>query len=353
MLAATMAGQGVVTMSVATLRTPVVLLIFNRPDTTAVVFERIAEVRPRSFFVVADGPRAGQPGDAEACAAARAVTERVGWRCEVRRDYADANLGCARRVASGLDWAFGQVEEAIILEDDCVPDPTFFPFCQELLELYRNDERIMALSGDNFQGPERRTPYSYYFSAYPHCWGWATWRRAWRHFDREMRLWPEIRDGGWLAGWFGDPAAIRFWTDIFERTRAGEFDSWAFPWTLACWAQGALSILPNVNLVANIGFDNRATHTGPLALGADTPTGAMEFPLRHPPYVLRNLVADKHSLIAHFGVTPERPFHRRALSRARRLLSSPLAALRRRLGGHDSTPVSSPPAAPPPRDAVE
>ena len=297
-------------MSGPGLRAPVVLLIFNRPDTTALVFEAVAAVRPQKLFVVADGPRADRPGEAEACTAARAVTERVNWPCEVARDYSATNLGCARRVSSGLDWAFGMVEQAIILEDDCVPDPSFFPFCQKLLELYRDDERIMAISGDNFQQGRRRGPYSYYLSVYPHCWGWATWRRAWRLFDPTMALWPEIRDGGWLRSHLADANAVRFWTDIFDRTRNGEFDSWAFPWTLSCWAQGGLTAQPNVNLVTNIGFDSRATHTRDAGPSATVQAEAMEFPLHHPPFLIRNAAADRYTLEVHFGV----PMHARALN---------------------------------------
>ena len=301
-----------------TVRTPVVLLIFNRPDMTARVFDAVAAARPERLLVVADGPRPGVAGDAEACAAARTVTERVDWPCEVKRDYSKANLGCARRVSSGLDCVFGQVEEAIILEDDCVPDPSFFAFCEELLARYRDDERVMAISGDNFQGARRRGAYSYYFSIFPHCWGWATWRRAWRHFDLAMAKWPEFRDSDRLAGLFHDPGAVRYWRDIFEGARNGEFDSWAYPWTFSCWAHGGLTVLPNVNLVSNIGFDERATHTAGGAPGAAIPTRPMQFPLRHPPAVVRDRAADDWTQRRHFEQRPS--LGRRAFLRARHTL---------------------------------
>ncbi len=177
------------------IKTPVVVIIFKRTDTTEKVFEAIRLAKPPKLFVIADGPRADHPGEAEKCEAARAIIERVDWECEVLKNYSDTNLGCAKRVSSGLDWVFSNVEEAIILEDDCVPHLTFFPFCEELLEKYRYDTRIASISGQNVQFGRERTNYSYYFSRYNHCWGWATWRRAWQHFDFDMKLWPEIKKG--------------------------------------------------------------------------------------------------------------------------------------------------------------
>lgn len=311
------AEDGPTTMDPTTLRTPVVLLIFNRPDTTARVFEAIAAVRPRRLLVVADGPRVDRPDEVEACAATRAATERVDWPCDVRREYAEVNLGCARRVSSGLTWAFDLVEEAIVLEDDCLPDPTFFRFCEELLDRYKDDERVMAISGDNFQGGHQRTADSYYFSIFNHYWGWATWRRAWRLFDLRMSLWPEIRDGGWLRGILGNPNAVRYWTDIFDRAHRDEFDSWGYPWTFSCWVQGGLAVLPEVNLVSNIGFDARATHTKAAGPNLMVRAEAMEFPLRHPRFLLRNNVADEFTLANHFEV----PMHLRSVELLGRLSS--------------------------------
>ena len=152
------------------LTTPVVFIIFNRPDTTAKVFEAIRQAKPPKLLVIADGARIDKPGEAEKCAAARAIINQVDWQCEVLTNYSNVNLGCRKRVSSGLDWVFEQVEEAIVLEDDCLPHPSFFQYCQELLEKYRDDERIMMISGDNFQFGNETTEYSYYFSRYGHCW---------------------------------------------------------------------------------------------------------------------------------------------------------------------------------------
>lgn len=279
-------------MANCSLNTPIILLVFNRPDTTKKVFERIAQIKPRKLLVVADGPRRDQPGEAERCRSARAIVDHVDWDCQVLKNFAKTNMGCAARVSSGLDWAFGLVGEAIVLEDDCVPDPSFFHFCEDLLSKYRNDSRIMAIGGMNFQFGHKRTEYSYYFSRYNHCWGWASWRRAWRHYDFEMKLWPEVRDSGWLEDLLLDSTAVTYWTTIFQRVYAGHIDSWAYRWLFACWVQSGLAILPNVNLISNIGFGPEATHTKRVGILANLPSEPMEFPLHHPAYVIRDAQAD-------------------------------------------------------------
>ncbi len=291
----------------------VALLIYNRPRHTARVIEALRVVAPPTLFLIGDGPRPGAEGRV---AEAREALRAVDWPCVIRSNLASENLGCATRVSSGLDWLFSQTDRAIILEDDCVPDPSFFRYCAELLERYADDERIMAISGNNFQRRAPRTEASYYFSRYPHCWGWATWRRAWSHYDHAMAAWPAVRDQGWLQDILGNAAAVRYWANIFDRTAAGEIDSWAYRWTLACWLQGGLTTLPAVNLVKNIGFGDEATHTRG---SEETPeSGALSFPLRHPPFVIRDAQADDWSEREHFrSIPPALP--ERILRKARRL----------------------------------
>ena len=277
------------------LETPVALIIFNRPQTTAQVFAAIARAKPRTLFVIADGPRPGHPDDAERCAAARAIADRVDWKCEVVRDYSDANFGCGRRPATGISRVFEQVETAIILEDDCVPHPTFFRYCEQLLERYREDERIMHIGADGFQLGRTQRPFSYFFSRHYPGWGWASWRRAWRHFDADLTLWPALRAGSWLRDIVGDDRLVAHWRRVFDAThgRGETVTWWDYQWTFACWAQNGLAILPNVTLVSNIGFGRDATHTTSASdRVASLPTAAMEFPMRHPPYVVRDPEAD-------------------------------------------------------------
>lgn len=276
-------------------KTPVAFLIFNRPETTARVFAEIAKARPPKLLVVADGPRSDRPGEAERCSTARAIVKQVNWDCEVLTNYSDINLGCKRRVSSGLDWVFDTVEEAIVLEDDCLPHVSFFRYCEELLRHYRDDTRIMAISGDNFQFGERRTGYSYHFSRYSHVWGWASWRRAWKHYDVDIKLWPEIRDGGWLESLLGDSQKMAYWTQIFNFVHEGKIDTWDYQWMFALWMQHALAVLPSVNLISNIGFGGDATHTGRKTKVAEIPLQAISFPLRHAPFVIRDHKADENT----------------------------------------------------------
>ncbi|WP_292463380.1 hypothetical protein [Methanolobus sp.] len=242
--------------------------------------------------MIADGPRADCPEEAEKCRAVRAIINKVDWDCEVLTNYSDVNLGCKRRISSGLDWVFDTVEEAIILEDDCLPDPTFFRFCEELLEKYRDDERIAMISGDNFQFGRRRTEYSYYFSRYPHIWGWASWRRAWKNYDVEMKLWPEIRDGGWLRDLLKSTKSVWYWRYIFEKAYNGKKDTWDYQWTFSCWTQNALTVIPSVNLVSNIGFGKNAVHTNIKEKYADMRAEQMKYPILHPQYVVQDSKAD-------------------------------------------------------------
>ena len=274
------------------LRTPVAFIIFNRPDTTEKVFAEIARARPPKLLVIADGPRATRAGEAERCAATRAIIGRVDWPCKVVTNYSDVNLGCKNRVASGIDWVFEQVPEAIILEDDCLPHPTFFRFCEELLDRYRDDERISQIGGTNFQFGRNSAQASYYFSRYNHIWGWASWRRAWRNYDRNAAIWPKMRDERRLRTVVPKAGEQRFWSGVFEAVYRGRIDTWDFQWVLASWAQGMVSVIPEVNLVSNIGFGNNATHTHGASIYAAMAVSPVAFPLRHPQIVLPDFEAD-------------------------------------------------------------
>jgi hypothetical protein len=271
--------------------TAVLFLIFNRPDVTRRVFEAIRQVRPKKLFIVADGPKMDRQSEAEKCAAARAVVEKVDWSCQVRRNYAETNMGCGRRIASGIAWIFDQVEEAIILEDDCLPDPTFFTFCEALLEFYRHDTRVMHIGGNNFQGGIKRGPYSYFFSKYNHIWGWATWRRAWKYFDHSLATWPSMRKSGEHLQLFDSKEECIYWSAIFDQMVGPQpIDTWDYCWTYACFTQG-LSVYPNTNLVSNVGFNSDATHTLDKSPISELPAFQIG-EVHHPPYVIRNRQAD-------------------------------------------------------------
>lgn len=278
------------------MNTPVAFIIFNRADVTERVFAEIARAKPPKLFVIADGPRSGKPDDAEKCAAARAVIDRVDWNCEVHRNFSDVNIGCGRRPATGISWVFEHTDRAIILEDDCLPDPTFFRFCDELLEKYRDDARVMHISGNNFQFGVDRGPSSYYFSRHNICAGaWATWRRAWEHFDMSMKLWPELRETPWLLYTLGNARAAEYWRKIFDEgyAHAGDTDYWDYQWTFSFWAQSGLAAVPGVELLSNIGFREDATHTKWTdCKWGNIPTKPINFPLKHPPGMVPHAEAD-------------------------------------------------------------
>lgn len=305
-------------MSKWQLKTPVAFIIFNRPDTTERVFSEIAKAKPPKLLVIADGPRANRSGEAERCVTARAVIERVDWPCEVLTNFSDVNLGCKRRVSSGIDWVFNNVEEAIILEDDCLPDPGFFRFCQEMLDRYRGDERVAMISGDNFLFGKKNIPESYYFSRYMHIWGWASWRRAWKDYDVEITAWPAVRSSGLIENLFRSQGERDYWRQAFDGVFDGRIDTWDYQWVLSCWLQSRLAIMPGVNLISNIGFGPAATHTTGASVYADMATRAIAFPLRHPQHVYPNAIADDITGRGQFTTS----FYRRLVNKIKGLVKS-------------------------------
>lgn len=296
--------------------------IFNRPELTWRVFERIAQARPPRLLVVADGPREDNEQDRALCAAARDVLQRVDWPCEVLTEFSARNLGCRKRLSSGLDWVFSKVPEAIILEDDVLPDPSFFPFCAELLARYRNDERVHMIRGSNFLQGYRFSSSSYYFSRFFHIWGWASWARAWKHYDVDMSQWPERRDSGWLEDILSAPM-VGLVRQIFDETWSGKLPTWEFQWEFAGWLRGAMAIAPWNNLVTNIGFDPSGTHMKNRAHPyANLPTAPMKFPLRHPARAAIHRQADSQEWDHAFPqAARERTLWRRLAGRADRVRS--------------------------------
>ena len=281
--------------------TPLLLIAWRRPHTLRQVIDAIRPVAPKHLFVACDGPNPERPGEAEKVAATRAVIENeIDWSCQIERLYSDVNQGCRLGVSRAITSFFEQVEEGIILEDDCVPHPDFFLYCTTLLERYRHDTRVWCISGNNFQSGQWRGNGSYYFSRYNHCWGWASWRRCWQHYDADLSQWPGLCDSGLLDTIFEDPLERNYWSGIWQRLLdSREPDTWDYQWLFSCLANSGLTALPNRNLVSNVGFGEDATHTTHFAdpTVADQGLGR----LRHPTFVLRNALADHYSFDHHFG----------------------------------------------------
>ncbi len=263
---------------------PIAFLVFNRPETTARVFAAIRAAQPSRLLVVADGPRPDRPGESDLCATVRRITELVDWPCQVERNYAEQNMGCGERVSSGLDWVFSLVEQAIILEDDCLPHPDFFPFCKKMLERYRDDERVMMVGGTNYLLDRLDMPDSYLFSRYFAIWGWATWRRAWQRYDRTMAHWPRLRNERQLSSLYSQHFMVRHLTRLFDTVFSGRLDTWDVQWFYSCLFNNGLSIVPGMNLISNIGV--YGTHTGADTTHQYFPVFSLQLDaLRHPPLV--------------------------------------------------------------------
>jgi hypothetical protein len=238
---------------------PVLFLVFNRPSTTKRVFEQIRRAQPSRLFVAADGPRLDRAGEAERCAEVRKIIDGVDWECEVRTLFRGDNLGCRKAVSSAIDWFFENVEEGIILEDDCLPSQSFFHFCAELLDRFRDDSRVMQISGSNYLSVTLKE--SYYFSKYGPIWGWATWKRAWKLYDVEMQLWPLVKQNRLHYDFCFDESEVAVREQTFDAVYAGKIDTWDYQWVFARLINSGLSITPAHNLITNIGFSDDATHT--------------------------------------------------------------------------------------------
>ncbi|MCC9599036.1 glycosyltransferase family 2 protein [Stieleria sp. JC731] len=261
----------------------------------------IRSVRPSQLFIAADGPRADHASDVAQCELTRKVTENVDWDCQVRRLYRDENLGCQDGVYTAINWFFEHVDFGIILEDDCLADASFFPFCEELGKRYESDERIAVITGDNFQNNQRRGDCSYYFSKFNHCWGWATWRRAWTLYDHNLSCPTGKSDDDVIQSFATRPGETRYWKTIFQRCREGKITAWDYRWTFTVWKHRMLTITPQVNLVQNIGFGSDASNT----TGSDSRVPkrhTMEFPLTHPNNVSQHEDADRFCARYWFGV---------------------------------------------------
>jgi hypothetical protein len=285
--------------------TPVAFFVFNRPRVTARVLAAIAAARPRQLFVICDGPRPNRRDDHQLVQQTRQVCNHIPWQCDVRRIYADKNLGCKTRVSSGLEAVFQHVTRAIILEDDCVPHLAFFRFCEQLLQRYERDTEVVSISGANCLAGNVKSSgrdASYYFSNYFHCWGWATWRRSHAQFDLHLKGWQQFCAEKRLSAVLDNVDERLFWHRVFDLQSEGQINSWAYPWQFSCWQQAGLNITPRVNLISNIGFDASGTHTQAAdSRLANLPVADIGT-LTHPVSIERDSQADRQMFLrSHFN----------------------------------------------------
>ncbi|NDY42305.1 glycosyltransferase family 2 protein [Dissulfurirhabdus thermomarina] len=262
---------------------PVSLHIFNRPETIKLVLDALRQVRPKYLYVTADGPRKDNNEDVVNCSKARKIIDdSIDWDCELHKNYSETNKGSYKCTSDGISWVFQNVDEAIILEDDCVPDVSFFMFCKELLERYRNDLRIGMISGNNFITSGMKSyPYSYYFSKYNHIWGWATWKRTWQLVDLDMSSWPEFLTYG-FDHVFRSKMEKKYWKRLFNDMYEGRKNHWDYKMFLSMQINNMMTIIPSKNLVTNIGVGHDATNCRSKGPFHCLPVQPMDFPLSHP-----------------------------------------------------------------------
>lgn len=260
---------------------PILFIVFNRPAPTARIFSAIRNERPEKLYIAADGPRKNNEEDIGACRRVREIVSAIDWPCDVKTIINSDNQGCVKAVTSAISWFFHHEEEGIILEDDCLPNPGFFRYCSELLARYRNDERIMVISGDNSIDAEIGVNSSYAFTRFALIWGWASWARAWKHYGATSLCSHEkyeiVRNVCQNEDNFG------IICENIERIVSRQFDTWDYIWNYNIWARQGLCVIPKENLISNIGFGKNATHTTDIAdKRANRPTHNLQFPLIHP-----------------------------------------------------------------------
>lgn len=275
------------------INSPILFLIFNRPEKSKICFEAIRKIQPKYLFIAADGARNNVKGENLVCENTRqGVLSMIDWPCKVEKLFRTENLGCKLAVSSAIDWFFSNVEEGIILEDDCCPDPSFFMFCDEMLGKYRDDKRVMHITGSNFIYDKLHIESSYYFSRFPNIWGWATWRRAWDMYDVKISDFPEFDRNHIFSKMFGNTIMASFFRGFFEVVYSGKFDTWDVQWVFAVFKNNGLCIVPSKNLISNIGYGGDATHTvNPNSKLQERPLVSIT-QITHPSYIFPDHEAD-------------------------------------------------------------
>lgn len=300
----------------------VLFIVFNRPDTTQLVFDSIKAAQPPRLYIAADGPRNNQDREEALCQQVRTIAQQVDWPCEVKTLFRDSNLGCKEAVSSGIDWFFEHEEEGIILEDDCLPAHSFFSFCDEMLAKYRHDTRIRHICGCNLQQGNKRGEASYYFSNLTLVWGWAGWRRVWKDYDKTLAKYHEQSIRPQLSKIFADPLIVDSWEAIFKEVKAGRINTWDYQLTFLNFFNNGLSVIPNKNLVSNIGYGNNSTHTGNATnLFANVPLEEMD-EITHPLYMLPEKEADVFVLTPEFKLEERHRRHNHPRRQLKRWLKS-------------------------------
>lgn len=286
-------------------RVPILIIGFNRPEMTGRVVDALREHAPSRVFLALDGPRDNEQSLVNEVE--KTVRDRCDWGAQLKIHRNPENLGCRRAVVTALNWFFSEVEEGIILEDDCVPGSDFLPFCEEMLELYRDSPKVFHIAGDNSAGVKVPDDWSYCFIRHPHIWGWATWRHAWSKYDADMREWRSTQTEEFLAHTYPEQDARRTWARrLNEIAHSNDPGTWDYQWVATLALHGGLAVQPTRNLIRNIGFGSGGTRTKKITIRADYPvTKFRQF--IHPPQVERLAYADEQVFNnTHSHMDPER-----------------------------------------------
>ena len=291
--------------------TPILFLIFNRPDTTKQVFERIKAIKPKYLYLAADGARENKEGEQKRVEQTRKVVlDNIDWECKVKTLFREKNLGCGQAVSQAITWFFDNVEQGIILEDDTLPDMSFFTFCEELLNKYKDDERVMMVSGLNICSEWKSAIQSYHFAYFGGVWGWASWKRAWNYYDIRLSLWENSEVKNLVKNFFSFNDSllenrIRLYNDLFEN----KIDTWDLQWGFAKLINSGLNIIPSTNLIQNIGCGIDATHTHGSHPWANLAIKSIEN-INHPKIMMTDIEYDRK----HLGLE-SKPNHQKSIWR--------------------------------------
>ncbi len=280
-------------MNKSTLATPVLIIAYRREESTRKVLEAVRQARPRKVYVACNAPKSDRSTEFEECAAVRHLFDELDWACDVRRLFRGQHLPAKESISGAISWFFEHEPQGIILEDDCVPSISFFQFAEELLDRYATDQRVGMISGNNFQYGRQRGDASYYFSRYCHIWGWASWRDRWLTYDPAMKLWPKFRNQ--ILDSLDNILQRTYWGNVFDRTHVGMIDTWDYQWLFCNWMNHRVNVLPQENMVSNIGFGLQAHHTRELTRAANVRASDLAFPLRHPDSFLPDSLADNYT----------------------------------------------------------
>ena len=291
-------------------QTPILFIVFNRPSTTQIVFDRIKSIKPKQLFIAADGPRLNHPSDHQNCEEVKSIVQQIDWDCELKTLFRETNLGCGEAPASAISWFFEQVEYGIILEDDCLPDQTFFPFAEEMLIKYQNQPHVMIVAGTNPINDKFPILNSYTFGYSAGIWGWATWKRAWKSYNFNVPEWGNPHTKQQFEDFFTNKKIFNSLKNGLHLVHNQQLDAWDYQWAFYRTMNNGLGIIPQHNLISNIGFGSIATHTfEENHPSSNRPTQPLQFPLNHPPFITPNFNYD-YALEQYFSNLNKIPLHK-------------------------------------------